>query len=107
VDKQRLATDGKRRPWTGIDDYVAALARRRTARRQRELRARTQPENPRLFLSTLPFLLLIAALFVLGAAIMLAAWPGAWPERRPRAAVHELGKAEKGWFQEAQKDMHR
>ena len=76
--------------WTRADDYVSALARRRTARRKREgNQVRTQPETPRLLLSTVPFLGLIVALAILGVAIMITAlgeisvgdlgeFPGMW-----------------------------
>ena len=51
-------------PWTRPDEYIGALARRRTARRSRgdKIRPRTQPEAPRFALSTLPFLVLFGAL---------------------------------------------
>lgn len=92
--------------WTRLDDYLASLARRRTARRSRTPGPRTEPETPRLLLSTLPFLALIAGLAVLSVAIAIAAWP----VRQPVAAQvepppHELGTAPKGWFQEAQKEF--
>jgi ferric-dicitrate binding protein FerR (iron transport regulator) len=107
VEKQRLAGERNDRAWTRVEDYFTALARRRTARRKREPITRTQPETPRFSLSTLPFLVLIAALFVIAAAIMVAAWPGAWPEQKAAPAAHELGRAERGWFQEAEKEMNR
>jgi hypothetical protein len=107
VDKQRVEVQRDTRAWTRVDDYFTALARRRTARRQREPRPRTQPEFPRFSLSTLPFLVLMAALFVLTIAIMIAAFPGAWPQHKQRTATHQLGTAEKGWFQEAEKEMKR
>jgi hypothetical protein len=93
--------------WTGIDDYLGALARRRTARSKREPKLRrTEPETPRLLLSTVPFLVLIAALAVLAVAIMIAAWPGNQPRPQVRPAEHQQGYAPKGWFQEAQKEFH-
>ena len=97
----------KPRSWTRIDDYFETLARRRTARRSRGLRPRTEPEAPRFSLSTLPFLALIAGLAVLAIAIAIAAWPGGQPKPRPQAGNHEQGVAPKGWFQEAQKEMRR
>jgi hypothetical protein len=95
------------RQWTRPDDYVEAMARKRTARRQREPRQepRTQSDVPRAMLSTIPFLVLLGVLAVLSVAIMVAAWPGSQEAPRPRAAVHEVGTADKGWFQEAQKEM--
>ena len=91
--------------WTRAEDYLSAMARRRTERRKRESKARTQPESPRLLLSTLPFLALIAALAVLAVAIMITAFPGNQPQRRPNASEHQQGYAPKGWFQEAEKEF--
>jgi len=94
--------------WTRPDEYLGALARRRTERKKREPRLkRTQPEAPRLLLSTLPFLALLVTLGALAVAIMIAAWPGGQPQPRPRAAEHQQGIAAKGWFQEAEKEMRR
>jgi hypothetical protein len=104
-NKGELAPPEPRR-WTRPDDYVSALARRRTARRQREPSpGRTQPEAPRLLLSTLPFLALIAALAILGVAIMITAWPGSHPQPARPPQQHEQGVAPKGWFQEAEKEF--
>jgi hypothetical protein len=91
--------------WTRADDYLGVLARRRTARRERETSSRTQPESPRLLLSTIPFLALIAALGILAVAIMVTAWPGSQPELKPRPVAHEQGVAPKGWLQEAEKEF--
>lgn len=95
--------------WTRAEDYVDALARKRNARRRRNPeRARTESDAPRLLLSTVPFLALIAFLGVLAVLIMIAAFPGSQPEPRPpQAAEKELGTAPKGWFQKAQKDFHK
>ena len=93
--------------WTRPDDYLGALARRRTARRKRETRSRTQPESPRLLLSTIPFLALIAALAIMAVAIMVIAWPGSQPQPAPMQAQHEQGVAAKGWFQNAAKEFHK
>jgi len=93
--------------WTRLDNYLASLARRRTARRSRSPGPRTEPETPHFLLSTLPFLVLIAGLAVLSVAIAIAAWPVRQPElasMKPPPA-HELGTAPKGWFQEAQKEF--
>lgn len=105
--KEELALPQPARLWTRPDAYVEALVRRRSARRQREPRPRTQPETPRLLLSTVPFLVLIAALGMLAVAIMIAAYPGAQPPVPVRAQPDEQGTAAKGWFQEAQKDFHQ
>jgi hypothetical protein len=71
------------------------------------VRPRTQPEAPRFSLSTLPFLVLFGALLLIAVGIIIAAWPGGGGEPRPASASHQLGTAEKGWFQEAQKQFHR
>ena len=93
--------------WTRADDYLGVMARRRTARHRREPRPpRTQPEAPRLLLSTIPFLALIGALAILAIGIMVAAWPGAQPQHAQHPAQPEQGVAAKGWFQEAQRDFH-
>jgi hypothetical protein len=92
--------------WTRVEHYLGAMARRRTERRRREPKVRTQPETPRLLLSTLPFLALIMAMAVLAVGIMILAFPGAQPQPQPRPAAHQHGVASKGWFQEAQKQFH-
>lgn len=106
-DKGDLAP-GKE-PWTRPDEYVGALARRRTARRSRgENRPRTQPEAPRFSLSTLPFLVLFGALLLIAVGIMVAAWPGGGSQpKTQQVASREIGKAERGWFQEAEREMNR
>jgi len=93
--------------WTRADDYVEAMARKRSFRRGRRQSDRTQPEAPRMLLSTLPFLALLALLGVLAVAIMVLAFPGAQPQQKPQqVAQKEQGVASKGWFQEAQRDFH-
>lgn len=97
-------------PWTRPDEYIGALARRRTARRSRgdKIRPRTQPEAPRFALSTLPFLVLFGALLLIAVGIMIAAWPGGSSQpRKQEVATRQIGTAEKGWFQEAQREMKR
>lgn len=106
MKKQRTAESPAER-WTRPGDYVEALARKRTARRRRAAKGRTEPEVPRLLLSTLPFLALMVLLAVLAVAIMVIAYPGSQPQ--PRAAKtpeREQGVAARGWFQEAQKQFH-
>jgi hypothetical protein len=108
VKKERLAPP-KTRQWVRVEDYVAALARRRAARhgRQGKERPRTEPEAPRFLLSTLPFLALIGALAILALAIMITAYPGSQPQPQPRQmAEREQGTAPKGWLQEAEKEFH-
>lgn len=108
MDEQRLSARAMRR-WTRPDGYIDGLVRRRTRRGMRlPKRQRTEPETPRMLLSTLPFVALLGALGVLSVAIMIAAWP--IHETRPESrwvALHEQGTAAKGWFQEARKEMHR
>ena len=86
------------------------MARRRTARKAREAkRPRTEPEAPRFLLSTLPFLVLMAALMVITVGIAAAAWPGGYsaPPAAPQLAERQQGTAPKGWFDEARKEFHR
>jgi hypothetical protein len=108
MEKTRLSESpaGK---WTQPDEYVVAMARKRTARRGRETQRRSQPENPRFWLSTLPYLALIGGIAVLMVAIAIAAFPGSQPEHEVLAqtAKHQAGTAPKGWFQEAQREFHR
>ena len=99
MDKHRLT-----QRWIRIEDYLGALARRRTARRMRQPRTRTEPEAPRLMLSTLPFAALIAMLAVLLVGIAVVAWPGRHiPE--PPPPERKLGTAPPGWFAEAKKEF--
>lgn len=94
--------------WTTPNDYMASLARRRTARRAREATTRTQPESPRFTLSTLPFLALIVGLGVIMVAIFIAAWPGGSQPKRSAAATpeqQEVGTARKGWYQDAEREF--
>lgn len=99
-----------RTAWTRIDDYVDAMARQRERRhRRRQQPRRTQPESPRLLLSTLPFLALIVGLGVVAVAVMFAAWPGrqqAAPQRQS-AATSGGGVAAPGWFDDAKREMRR
>jgi hypothetical protein len=76
-NKGELA-DPESRSWTRPDEYLGALARRRTARKKREpVRRRTQTDQPHFLLSTLPFLLLFGALLVITIGMVALAWPGA------------------------------
>ena len=61
--------------WTRSEDYLGAMARKRTFRRSRH-HDRTQPELPQMLLSTVPFLALLLLLGVLAVGIMVAAFPG-------------------------------
>lgn len=106
-DLQRLFGVTSARTWTKPDAYVEAMARKRRHRRAHASRPRTQPERPRLMLSTLPFLTLFALLAIMAVAIIFMAYPGNQPRPRPQAAVQaERGIAQPGWFKDAQKHFH-
>ena len=93
--------------WTRPEAYVEALVRQRSSRRASRARLRTQPESPRLLLSTVPFMALIGLLAVVAFAIILMAMPASAPKSRPpQAAAHQQGVADRGWLQKAQKDFH-
>jgi hypothetical protein len=105
--KQRVADPAPEGAWTKPETYLGLLARRRSYRRDRDDNRRTQPESPRLLLSTVPFLALIGLLAILAVAIMIIAFPGNQPGPNAKAgAQQEKGVAQRGWFQEAQKEMH-
>jgi len=107
MKKDGLAPPPSARTWTRIDDYTASMRGfGSAARRRRRLEPRTQPEHPRFMLSTFPFVALIAVFAVMTVIILVAAWPGREHPVKPRAAAHEVGTAAKGWFQEAQREMH-
>ena len=95
------------RAWTRPDAYIGAMARKRSFRRAHGEKQRTEPEAPRLLLSTVPFLALLALLAVLSIAIMLLAFPGNQPQPNEKAAQAEQGVAGKGWFQKAEREFHR
>ena len=107
MQKQGSAPPREPSAWTRIDRYAGALQNRRAAARRRvRLEHRTEPEAPRLDLSTLPFLALLLVLVVLTVAFVVAAWPG---HQLPAAASEhpaaERGTAPKGWFQDAEREM--
>ena len=53
MDKQRLSAPAAPK-WTSVDDYIEGLIRLRRSRSARhKTRPRTEPEAPRLLLSTL------------------------------------------------------
>jgi hypothetical protein len=107
MNQDDVASRPPSRTWVRAEDYVEALARRRTARRSRGAAPRTQPEKPRLLLSTLPFAALIVGVAVLTLSIIVAAWPHAPQSRTQAGGAPELGTAAKGWFQDAEKDFRR
>jgi hypothetical protein len=105
--KRHGLTESRPGKWTRAEDYLGAMARKRSFRRSIRRDGRTEPEMPRLLLSTLPFLALIALLGVLAVAIMVAAFPGNQPEQKaPQLTQREQGVAPRGWFEEAQKEFH-
>lgn len=107
-EQQRIASPASRRDWTRPDDYIDALARKRSFRRAHREKLRTQAERPRLMLSTVPFLALTGFLAILAVAIAVVAFPGTQPEfKSPPAQVKQQGWANPGWLQEAKKDFHR
>jgi len=93
--------------WTRPDAYIESLLRARGARKSNAAPPRTEPEAPRLLLSTIPFFAIMAALMVLAAAIMLAAWPGNQPAIKQRVEPAEQGVAAKGWLEKAERDFHK
>ena len=94
--------------WTRPEDYLGSLARKRSYRRAHERRERTEPDAPRLLLSTVPFLVLLGFLAVLAVSIMVAAFPGFQPQHKaPAATEKQAGIASKGWFQEAQREFRQ
>lgn len=107
-EKQKLVPSAPDKAWTRAEDYIGALALSRRLRRARRDALRTEPERPRLLLSTVPFLALILLLAVLAIAIMIIAFPGNQPTPKPKPpAQKEVGVAERGWFEEARREMHR
>ena len=106
-EKQRVAIPPPPRAWTRAEDYIGAMARKRNFRRATRERVRTQPERPALLLSTVPFLALIGLLAVLAIAMIVVAFPGTQPKpKQEQVAAREQGVAQRGWFQDAQKEMH-
>ena len=106
--KRQGLTESPAGRWTRPEDYLGAMARKRSFRRGSRQRERTEPESARLLLSTVPFLALISLLGVLGVAIMIMAFPGSQPVvQAPQLTPPEQGVAQKGWFQEAQREFHR
>jgi len=105
---EKLASPSPERAWTRPDEYLTAMARKRSFRRSHGEKMRTEPERPRLLLSTVPLLAVLGLLGVLAVAIMILAFPGNQPRPRAKPAGHaERGIAERGWFQEAQKQFHK
>ena len=104
LDERTARTGG----WTRVEDYVVALARRRTARHQREGRqiGRLDPETPQPTLGAIPFLVMMAAFAVLFVAIAILAWP-VHEQSRPHKSEREAGTAPPGWLENAEQEMKR
>ena len=105
-DKEKIAPPAPGSAWTRPDDYIGAMARKRSYRKAREGEPRRRPTSP-VGLSAIPLAAILAILAVLVVAITLVAFPGNQPRPKPAQAVHEQGVAAPGWFQKAQKEMHR
>ena len=105
---EKIASPAPESSWTRPDAYVGAMARKRSFRNAREDKPRTQPVAPQAWLSTIPFIAILAVLAVLAVAIIFVAFPGNQPAPKlARVAPHEQGVAQRGWLQEAEKEMHR
>ena len=104
LDERTAKTGG----WTRVEDYIVALARRRTARHQREGRrgGRMDPEGPQPTIGTIPFLVMMAAFALLVVAIASLAWP-AHEQSKPRKSDREVGTAPPGWLEKAEQEMNR
>jgi hypothetical protein len=102
-DKLLPAPQAKR--WTRPEDYVVALARLRSARQRHQVQPRSEPEEPRAMLGTVPFLVLTAALAMLALAIIASAWPGHEPPQAKPAAASEQGRAPPDWFDKAKREL--
>lgn len=88
------------RRWTRPEDYIdlGRLWRRSSDRHRRRMEPRTEPENPRLTLTTLPFLFILLILMIVAATVILAAIPGRRVQPpQPKPAV-ESGTAPPGWL---------
>ena len=107
-DKEKIAPTAPALGWTRPENYLGAMARKRSYRKAREHQPRTQPVAPQAWLSTVPFIAILAVLAVLAVAIILVSFPGNQPKPKPaQVTPHEQGVAPRGWFQKAQKEMHR
>jgi hypothetical protein len=106
-DREKIAPPAPGHSWTRPDDYIGALARKRSYRRGREGEPRRAPVAP-VGLSAVPLAAILGILAVLVIAIMFVAFPGNQPQPKAKQSeVHEQGVAAPGWFQKAQKEMHR
>ena len=105
--KREGLTESPEGKWTRPEDYLSAMARKRTFRRtRRRPGGPSDLDSQRLLLSTVPFVALLGLLGVLAVAIMIIAFPGSQPQPKPaQLAQREQGVAPKGWFQEAQREF--
>jgi hypothetical protein len=105
--KREGVTESPEGKWTRPEDYLGGMARKRTFRRARRRQRLSEPDSPRLLLSTVPFAALLGLLGVLAVAIMVAAFPGSQPQQKPPQLVPpQQGVAPRGWFQEAERQFH-
>jgi hypothetical protein len=106
--EEKIASPRSGDGWTKPDAYIGALARKRSFRRAREDRRRTQPVSPHAWLSTVPFAAILAFLAVVVVGMVIIAFPGNQPRPKAKqAVVHHDGVAQRGWFQDAQKQFHK
>jgi len=106
--KREGLTESPADRWTRPEDYLGALARKRSFRHRWRRSDRGERDAARLMLSTVPFVALLSLLGILAVAIMVTAFPGSQPQvKAPDLPQHEQGVAQKGWFQEAQREFHR
>ena len=106
MNKDGLAPPSAARAWTRIDDYLGAGHHTRVAaRRGSTFKPAFESYRPHFTLSTLPFLALLVGLAIATVGIAVAAWRERdTPTTAPRMAP-ELGTAQRGWYQEAQRDF--
>jgi len=105
MKKEGHAPSSATHHWTQIEAYLRTMRRPKS---RVPLSARTQPERPSAFLTTLPFAVLLLGFMIMSISIAFAAWPPSQPEiAAPVPRGHETGFAPKGWLQEAQRDFHR
>jgi hypothetical protein len=88
-----------RRGWTRAEDYLdlSRLWRRSASRTRKRLQPRTEPEQPRFTLGTLPFMLVMGILMVVAITIIIAAIPVRRHYEAP-PVEREQGTAPPGWL---------
>ena len=107
MDDKRIVRPRSGSNWTQPNDYVAALARKRTARKSRDPDPKNQHEATRFPVHMLPFVALMIVLAVLVIATIMIAFPGSQPEFKPMPVdQRQQGYAPKGWLKEAEKEFH-